>query len=91
MTKIVKITLDDLRHFIFLGFRKPNTSAYYWDKMHEKINEGKITFSVKAGKKRKLVSGQMVVEDYESCQESSGTVTLIFIPNNKEKTIRLGV
>lgn len=81
---ILKITKNQLNQ-VSSGIMVPATSAYFNGSFGEKLSVGKITFSIKIGKNRKLLTGKIIQDGYVSSQISSGHNILRFIPNNVEK------
>jgi hypothetical protein len=81
---VIKVTPNQLVELLD-EIRRPNTSAYFCGSWTEKFFQGKITLSVKHKKKRVMLNGRIIFWDYISDQESSGTLVLKFVPNNREK------
>lgn len=82
--QVHKITLEQLAHLLD-GIYIPTTSNYFRGSWEEKFIEGKVSLSVKIGKRRRFVNGRMICDGYESSQISSGYDILRFVPNNLEK------
>lgn len=85
---IIKIDSYQLNH-VYNGFYRPATSIYETKQWHEKIPEGKVTFSVRVGKKRKMIKGRIILTHHEVCKNSSGYNHYIFQPNNPIRYLRL--
>lgn len=81
---IIKINQDQLNE-VLSGILVPATSSYFVGNFGEKLSVGKVTFSVKVGKNRKLLTGKIIHAGYFPSRTSSGHNILRFIPNNYEK------
>ena len=84
---VIKVTQNQLVELLN-EIRIPNTSAYFTGWWTEKFSQGKVTLSVKHKKKWVMINGRMIFWDFISDQESSGTLVLKFIPNNKDRANR---
>lgn len=85
---VIKVTHNQFMELLN-EIRVSNTSAYFRGWWTEKLSQGKITLSVKHKKKRIMLNGKIIFWGFESDQESSGTLLLKFIPNNKERVEKL--
>ena len=81
---IVKVNQEKLNE-ILSEFWVPATSCYQTGYWTDGFFPGRLTISIKCGKKRKLVAGKLVWRGHESSQTSSGYDILQFVPNNENK------
>ena len=88
MTKVLKISREHLVQ-ILDEYRVPSTSSYFSGSFYERIGSGKVCFSIKVRKRRKLVSGRVDFLGHEASRDSSGYNIYRFIPNNNQRLIHL--